>query len=209
MEILILTIVGTVIGTVLAIEAKAWMPYVGSRLVRGTLERMPRGLEEQMRSRWAEEIEADHATLADRPVGGLVFAVGLCLKGGRRLAAELALQEAVAPLSASKVEQQHPFAWSSAEQLKTEELLTTALIDFMNNADDSNPDASMAVQRFARDLVTALGTARARHVCLVIGSEFAKNPDSYVPEVAPGRFTQNRLRAMALLLLQQAQKEEK
>jgi hypothetical protein len=95
MSFLAITIVGTMIGTMLAIEAKAWMPYVSHRLVRSTLDRMPNELDEDMQSRWGEEIEADLASYGDRPLGGLVFAVGVARKGGRGLAAELMLEESL------------------------------------------------------------------------------------------------------------------
>lgn len=95
MGLLLITVIGTVVGTFLAIEAKAWMPYLSGKLVRFTLNRMPDELPDQSRSRWEEEIEGDLASYADRPLGGLVFAVNIARKGGRRLAAELVLQQAL------------------------------------------------------------------------------------------------------------------
>jgi hypothetical protein len=94
-EILILTIVGTVIGTLLAIEAKAWMPFLSRHLMRATFAHFPDGLDEPLVARWSEEIEADLHRYRDRPLGGLIFALRLRLKGGRDLAAELALQAAL------------------------------------------------------------------------------------------------------------------
>ena len=96
MDVLVLTIVGTLIGTVLAIEANAWMPHLSGWLVRRALAQMPKGLDQQMRSRWGEEIEGDLDSYSNRPLGGLIFAVGVACRGGRRLAAELMLEQALA-----------------------------------------------------------------------------------------------------------------
>jgi hypothetical protein len=87
------TIVGTIIGTILAVEARCWMPHVSFWLVRVTLAKLPDGLDGQIRSRWSEEIESDLASFDDRPLGGLLFALRLWRRGGRRLGAELALGE--------------------------------------------------------------------------------------------------------------------
>jgi hypothetical protein len=95
MILLAITIIGTFLGTIGALEAKAWMPYLTVRLVRTTIARFPDGLKEEMRSRWAEEIEADVASYDDRPLGGVLFAFRLRLKGGRELAAQLALHAAL------------------------------------------------------------------------------------------------------------------
>lgn len=208
MEILVFTIIGTVIGTVLAIEAKAWMPYVGFRLVRATLERMPEGLEEQICSRWAEEIEADHAALADRPIGGLMFAVRLRLKGGRRLAGELALHDAVVSPRALGADRQPMAGWTKTDQQKARELLATALYGFFN-VGDSEGGSAAAVEDFGRDLHAAFGAHRARLLCLGIAREFSQNPGSYVPDDVPGQITEERLRAMAVLLLRQAQEDKR
>lgn len=93
MELLAYTIVGTVIGTLLAIEAKAWLPYLSAGLVRSTLRKMPDALDHEFRSRWSEEIESDLASYDDRPLGGFLFALRLRRRGGKRLAAELALEQ--------------------------------------------------------------------------------------------------------------------
>lgn len=91
MDLLLITILGTVIGTLLAVEAKAWMPYLSARMVRSTLDGMPTELDDEMRLRWGEEIEGDLNAYSDRPLGELQFAVRLRRKGGRQLAAELML----------------------------------------------------------------------------------------------------------------------
>jgi len=96
MDLLVLTLAGTLIGTVLAVEAVAWLPYVSRALVAMALDEFPEDLSEDKTARWAKEIKADLASLEDRPIGGLYFAVGVCLKGGKRLAAELALQDVFA-----------------------------------------------------------------------------------------------------------------
>jgi hypothetical protein len=95
MALLTLTIVGTFAGTMLALEAKAWAPYVSARLLAAAIDRFPDGLDSGMRRRWGEELEADLAGYGDRPLGGLVFAIGVWRRGGKGLAAELALQEVV------------------------------------------------------------------------------------------------------------------
>ncbi len=111
--LLALTILGTVIGTILAVEASAWMPYLGHRLIRSALSRFPEGLPAEVRARWAEEIEADFASFADRPWGGLVFAIGVRWKGARRLAAELAPRRIKATASRSKSKHTPPPAAAS------------------------------------------------------------------------------------------------
>ena len=83
--------VGTIVGTVLALEALAWMPHMSRRLVRRALEKLPDDLPSELAARWWEEIEADLESYSERPVGGLLFALTLSLRGGKRLAAELAL----------------------------------------------------------------------------------------------------------------------
>jgi hypothetical protein len=95
MALLAVSIIGTFIGTVLAVEAKAWAPHLSARLLRATIDRFPQGIDEEMRGRWSEEIEADLASYADRPLGGLIFALRLRRRGGKALAAELALQAAL------------------------------------------------------------------------------------------------------------------
>jgi hypothetical protein len=90
------TVFATVIGTVLALEAQAWAPYVSRLLVRLAVARLQADMPRSLRERWVEEIEADAASFADRPLGGLVFSLLLWRKGGRELAGELALREALA-----------------------------------------------------------------------------------------------------------------
>lgn len=105
MDLLAYTIVGTVIGTLLAIEAKAWLPYISASIVRSVLGKMPEPLDDQLRSRWSEEIEADLTQYDDRPLGGFLFALRLRRRGGKRLAEELALEQALStsrPIAESK-----------------------------------------------------------------------------------------------------------
>jgi hypothetical protein len=82
-----------VLGGVLAVELAAWIPHGSAWLVGRTLSRLPGALDGLTRDRWSEEIEADFATFADRPLAGLMFALRLRLRGARRLAAALALAE--------------------------------------------------------------------------------------------------------------------
>jgi hypothetical protein len=96
MSLLLITIVGTFGGGLLVLEANAWMPYLSSKLLKGTLARLPEQLDATTRARWAEEIEADLAGYEDRPLGGLLFALGVRWRGGKDLAAELALGERLA-----------------------------------------------------------------------------------------------------------------
>lgn len=88
-ELLILTAVGTVVGSIAAVEASAWVPYLSRRLLGSALARLQQDLPPEVRDRWVEEIEADFAAFSDRPWGGLGFALGVRRKGARRLAAEL------------------------------------------------------------------------------------------------------------------------
>jgi hypothetical protein len=86
----------TLLGSILALEARAWLPHLSRRLVSRAMKKFPRELPLHLRKRWTEEIEADLASFHDRPLSGLVFAFRVWLKGGRDLAAELALQQAMA-----------------------------------------------------------------------------------------------------------------
>jgi len=85
-----------VVGGLLAVEAAGWIPHWSAWLVARTLMSLPEALDEPTRYRWSEEIEADFGVFVDRPLGGLMFALGLRLRGARRLAAALALSERLA-----------------------------------------------------------------------------------------------------------------
>lgn len=87
--ILLVTVIATVVGTVLALEAWAWLPHLSQRLLRKMINRLPEELPEDLASRWSEEIEADFETYQGRRIGGLVFAVGLWVNGGRKLLDQL------------------------------------------------------------------------------------------------------------------------
>jgi hypothetical protein len=95
MELLILTL-ATLLGTLLALEAKAWLPFLSRRLIAGAVARFPADLRADDRDRWRREIESDLAAFDDRPLGGLAFALRVRFKGGKDLAAELALAEKIA-----------------------------------------------------------------------------------------------------------------
>lgn len=123
--LLALTILGTVIGTILAVEASAWMPHLGRRLVRSALSRFPDGLPAEVRARWAEEIEADFASFADRPWGGLVFAIGVRWRGARRLAVELAPRRIKATASRSKGKRTPPAAATASNRVPAGRVITS------------------------------------------------------------------------------------
>jgi hypothetical protein len=95
LELIVLT-VATLLGTLLALEAKAWMPHLGRWLVARAIARFPSEIDPSVRQRWEQEIRVDFAEFSDRPLGGLLFASRVLLKGGRDLAAELALEEKLA-----------------------------------------------------------------------------------------------------------------
>lgn len=101
MEVLFYTIVGTVVGTVIAMallsEGSQCLTRLNRWIVRRVLSRLPADLPQEMRDRWTEEIEADLTSLAKRPLAGLWFALGLERRGARRLAAELMLRAVLAP----------------------------------------------------------------------------------------------------------------
>jgi hypothetical protein len=88
--------VTTLLGSLLALEARAWLPHVSRRLISQATKQLPKALSVDLRQRWAAEIEADLASFQDRPLSGFVFALRVRAKGGRDLAAELALQHAIA-----------------------------------------------------------------------------------------------------------------
>jgi len=95
MELLVLTL-ATLLGTLFALEAKAWLPRVSRRLIASAVARFPAELDAAARDRWSREIEADLGAFDDRPLGGFVFALRVRSKGGRDLAGELALAEKLA-----------------------------------------------------------------------------------------------------------------
>jgi hypothetical protein len=94
-EVFLATLVATIVGTAFALEAQAWAPHLSRRLLRATFGGFPPQLPAQLRDRWIEEIEADAASFEDRPLGGLAFSLRLWRRGGRALAAELALREMI------------------------------------------------------------------------------------------------------------------
>lgn len=92
--LLLVTVVGTIVGTVLAMEAWASTPHMSRWLLRKTVSRFPADLPEVLADRWAKELDADLASFEDRRIVGLLFALRLRLKGGPTLAAQLALAHA-------------------------------------------------------------------------------------------------------------------
>lgn len=101
MDVLLFTVAGTIIGTVVATavvsEGAPLLSRLSIRIVRQVLDRLPDQLPSEDRERWREEIEADAATYAKRPLASLGFALNLRRKGARRLAAELLLRAALVP----------------------------------------------------------------------------------------------------------------
>jgi hypothetical protein len=89
MVFLVVTAIGTALGTILAVEAQAWMPHLSKRLLRKAISRLDVDLSPERRGRWVEEIEADFDTYEGRPVGGLVFAIRLRLSGTKDLVRQL------------------------------------------------------------------------------------------------------------------------
>jgi len=89
---------------ILASEAKAWLSHLSAWMLERALAKLPDGLPDEVRERWENEIRADLCRYDDRPFGGLVFVIGLRRKGIKRLAADLALQEAIAPPAGSPEE---------------------------------------------------------------------------------------------------------
>jgi hypothetical protein len=73
-----------VIGAIVSDEAKGWLPYLGRRLLRSAVRRLPA----RESSRWAEEWAGEFAAKLDRPVTALVFALRVRLHA-RATAAEL------------------------------------------------------------------------------------------------------------------------
>ncbi|HEY3491372.1 MAG TPA: hypothetical protein VGK43_00370, partial [Solirubrobacterales bacterium] len=105
--ILLVTVIATVVGTILALEAWAWVPHLSSQLLRRTIDSLSEGLPPDQSARWAEEVEADFETYQSRRIGGLVFAVRFRLSGGRGLLEELSSEADAEPdpgdLQASRV----------------------------------------------------------------------------------------------------------
>ncbi len=121
--LIVATIVGTAIGTVLAMEAWASAPHVGGWLMRGTIDGFPETVPAGDRARWAEELGGDFATFEDRRLAGLAFALRLRIKGGRRLAGELALAQLSAPDTLLEVPSQAESAGAHLERQAIERSL--------------------------------------------------------------------------------------
>jgi uncharacterized membrane protein YccC len=98
-DILLYTIIGTLIGTVIAMvfvsEGGGALTRLNRRIVHRVLSQLPDELPEPLRQRWSEEIEADLESFSKQPLRGLWFALRLRQQGARRLAAELVLQIAL------------------------------------------------------------------------------------------------------------------
>lgn len=77
-------IIARVAAGLISKEAAGWAPHVSLSIVRHASRRLP----EAHRSRWLEEMEADIAEFAERPISGLFHAV-LAARGAGRLAREL------------------------------------------------------------------------------------------------------------------------
>jgi len=98
-DILLYTVLGTVIGTAIAMllisEGGGSLTRLSRRIVERVISEFPEELPEQLRRRWSEEIRGDLETFARAPIRGLLFARKLRREGARRLAAELVLDIAV------------------------------------------------------------------------------------------------------------------
>lgn len=99
MRIIFDTVIGTLIGTVIAMaitsEGGASLARFNRRNARRVLSQFPEGLPEELRRRWSEEIEADLESFSKQPLRGFWFVLGLRRRGARGLAAELVLELAL------------------------------------------------------------------------------------------------------------------
>lgn len=112
MDILLYTIFGTALGTLIATvliaEGGAFLDWLNHRIVQRVLSRFPKELPEHLRRRWREEIEGDLEALSGQPLRGLWFALTLQRLGARRLAAELVLQIALSDGPAPAISAKRP-----------------------------------------------------------------------------------------------------
>lgn len=76
-EALVVAIVGTALGSLLARESSAAVSLLSRALLDRGLQRLLRRWPREDRDRWREEIEADFRTYSERPLAGLVFAMRL------------------------------------------------------------------------------------------------------------------------------------
>ncbi len=76
-EALIVAIVGTALGSLLARESSAVLSLMSRALLDRGLRRLLRHWPREARDRWREEIEADFEAYSERPLASLVFALRL------------------------------------------------------------------------------------------------------------------------------------
>lgn len=83
-EALIVAIVGTAVGGLLARESSAALSLLSRVLLDRGLRRLLRHWPREARDRWREEIEADFEAYSERPLAGLVFTLRLGWTARRR-----------------------------------------------------------------------------------------------------------------------------
>jgi hypothetical protein len=83
-EALVVAIVGTALGSLLARESSAVLSLVSRALLDRGLRRLLRRWPREARDRWREEIEADFEAYSERPLASLVFALRLRWTARRR-----------------------------------------------------------------------------------------------------------------------------
>jgi hypothetical protein len=76
-EALIVAVLGTVLGGLLARESSAWLIQLSRAVLDRGLRRLLQQWQGAARDRWQEEIEADFNTYSDRPLASLIFALRL------------------------------------------------------------------------------------------------------------------------------------
>ena len=84
-ETLLVAILGTAIGGMLARESSALLCQLNRALLKRGLSRLPPAADDQRRGR----IEADFEAYSERPVAGFLFALRLCLTVPGRLPSSL------------------------------------------------------------------------------------------------------------------------
>jgi hypothetical protein len=83
-EALIVAVVGTALGSLLARESSAVLSLISQALLDRGLRRLLRHWPHEARDRWREEIEADFEAYSERPLASLVFALRLRWTARRR-----------------------------------------------------------------------------------------------------------------------------
>lgn len=179
MNLLAVSIVGTLVGAALVLGGRACTLWLSERLLRATLVCLPENLDAEVRARWSEEFEADLASYADRPISGLVFALRARQKGCRGLVPELVPQRTPAATQNTQddtkiavpgnhdrtVEAQ--IAWERALKLKLQIEDRARAEDRRLSVEDRFQEEGIRINAYAQELLRQVDSFRCEQPLLV------------------------------------------